>query len=308
MGCIICDCNSALSNTGTRCTPVMGVAEKLIFVTLKDSAGNENRINLLSDTLNDVYVDAKINNTDWSKRWYITPSLKNVTSEKADAKVETFNDGTMAFIQEGERTFTGLFVKGTPKLKGAIDQLRCVPVGLYIIDKNGSLIGEKIDNYLYPIALENGSVQAKMVFSNDSAIQKVEIRFNFAHTSKDENLRMIKCDSIPANLLIKEGLLDVDYKVISLTEDTLVVSLYADDGLTTDPIEISGLTQTDFSITCGDGNTEVPGTIDNFAEVNGTYTIGYDPSQPMTVTYIKVTITKAGFDFAINGVELPVSS
>ena len=150
-----CACSVGNTNTGElSCKGLMGIARKLIVVNKYDSTGARNGIDVSGGTvLNQAYVDALINNTDASKRWYPTPLLDNVEDLKGDSLTETLNSTEELFISEGVRNFTGVMVKETPKMLGILKSMRCVNNAVYIVDKEGKPTGEMSadGNTLYPV-------------------------------------------------------------------------------------------------------------------------------------------------------------
>src|SRR3990170_4598150 len=134
-----CKCESGLLNTGAGCSPLMDVTDKIIVVPIYDSTGAKNRIQLSSFAFDSTSFKALINQSDASKRWYPVPRLKNVTDERAEPELETFDDNTKIPIRQGLREFTGLAVeKDAPvKLIGKLNAITCKEVGIYIIDLSG---------------------------------------------------------------------------------------------------------------------------------------------------------------------------
>ena len=73
-----CTCPATMGNTGKpNCEPIQGVAKKLIFVNLFDSTGARNSI-LKDDVIHDAYISDKLNETDESKRWFISDKINTV--------------------------------------------------------------------------------------------------------------------------------------------------------------------------------------------------------------------------------------
>lgn len=250
MACTTCKCNVGLKNTGTGCTPIIDVARKAILVPIYDGDQVRNGI-LLSDTLNQAYFDALINQADTTKRWFPLPDMKNVTNERGENIVETFDDQTTAFLQEGGKAFRGWMVGAAPRLKEKIEAARCVEVGVYIVDKNGNLIGEisADGTTLYPIKLDKESVAAKFIHKTDRAMQKIEVSWNFDVEAKDENLAMITCDELsPVEPLQFRGLLDVCAEYSGIDNDEFTVTLKTEYGTPLNPVLDKGLVAADFTL------------------------------------------------------------
>jgi hypothetical protein len=284
----------------------MQVAKKIILVPYFTDAGAINSV-LLNATLNDAYFTAKVNNADNSVRWFPLPELKNVIDERAENKMESFDDGSSVFISEGDRSFTGLLVKGSPVLKGKIESARCVEVGVYIVDKNGNLIGvlNSAGTALLPIKLDEASVAARLMKTTDATIQKLELKFNFSSDEKDENLAMIACDELDANLLLLKGLLDITAEFSGISTTQFTVKLKTQYGTPISPVLDEGLVAADFALYNDTDSAAV--TVVSAAEIpDGVYTITYAAQTSADVLFL--TPTKNGRDYsavAIDPITIP---
>jgi len=283
----------------------MKVARKVIFVPIYGSSGSRNGI-LLSSTLNQAFFDALVNEADKEDRWFPLPSLVNVENTRGENILETFEDNSSVFIQEGSRSFKGWIVEGPPQLKGKIESARCVDIGVFIIDKNGNLIGSISSDgtILYPIKLDKSSVAAMLIWSSDTTTQKLELSFNFSVDEKDENLRMITCDELgDADLLSLNGLLDVNSEISSESTTDFSVRLYTDYGTPINPVLVKGLTISDFSLFNVTDSLAV--TITSVTEnPEGTYDIDFAAQTSGDV--LRLTPTKDGFDFT-NVINNPIT-
>ena len=109
-----CKCDVGLGNTGLpNCQPIVSVAKKLIVVPTYNDAGSKNGI-LLTDTLDQAYWDARVNDADASQRWFPLAAMENITHERAESIVETAGSGKLAFIREGVKSFSGEMWKQSP--------------------------------------------------------------------------------------------------------------------------------------------------------------------------------------------------
>lgn len=292
-----CKCNVSLSNTGkASCEPIASVIKKLILVPLYDSTGVRNSITL-TDTFNAAYFTAKVNHADATKRWYPTPEIKNVESAKADSVFETFNDQSKDFIQEGVRSFTGIMPSTSPAYLGKLKAARCTEVGVYAIDKDGSLIGSLTDaGLLYPIKVDAGSFNPTLVFGTDSTIQKINLTFDFDVNERDEDIAMIISDDMVAgvNLLTLNGLLDVYSLVSGVAATTFTAKLYTSFGSAVSPITVKGLLLADFALYNVTDSAAL--AISAVVETSGTYVFTHASAVAGKVR--RLTPTKNGYDFA----------
>lgn len=297
MGCEVCVCNAGLSNTGTACTPIMQKAEKIIVVPYYDKDGIINYIDLTTATFTPAYFSGLVNQSDKSKRWYPLPEVLNVEDTRADNKMEEFNDGSSVFISEGIRSFSGLLVKGTPQLKAKIEAIRCLPVGIFIVDKSGNLIGAyKSANKLYPIKLESASVSAKLVKTTDSTIQKLELHFTFHNDEKDEDLRMVACNEMSYDLHEITGLLDINATFSNITTTGFRVCLSTDYGTVLNPVMDEGMVIGDVDLYNNTDSAPVtPLTVVEDSNEPGCYNVTFAAQTSADVLFM--TITRTGRDY-----------
>jgi hypothetical protein len=292
-----CSCDVSLSNTGTpNCVPIASVIKKLVLVSLVADDGTSNFIDT-TDTLDEAYFLAKINHADPSKRWYVTPEIKNVTSEKADSVFEEFDDASKIFIRQGKRSFTGIMPKQTPTLLGQLENWRCAEFGVYAIDKDGNLIGvQSVADTLYPITIDAPSWNPTLLFGTDSVVQKIQLTFDFSLNVNDSTLQMITASEVaPVNLISLEGLLDVNstYSSISTTSFKAALSILYGTAITKQPVK--GLVAGDFALYNVDDAASV--TILTAVESpSGTYTFTY--AAQGSGENLRLTPTKNGYDFS----------
>lgn len=288
----VCKCNIGLSNTGTpNCVPIMSVTKKIVMVPYYDNDGVVNFVDCTS-TLDEAYFDAKLNNVDRSKRWFPLPEIKNVEDVKGESVFESFNDGSNLFIQEGTRTFNGLMPNQSPEFLGQIKSATCVKFGVFIIDKNGNLIGNgKVDGKLYPILVDNQTWNAILMKTTDTTVQKISFSFEYSRIERDEDLRMLSSDDvIDYDLLEVRGIVDV--KLIGITSNAGAdsISFVAETiyGTQCDKVRIGGLDPLDFAVTVNG----LPVTVLTVTEaINGSYVLVLNTNLVATDTYV-VKISK----------------
>lgn len=292
-----CRCGYGMSNTGSGCTPLMKVTKKVIFVPQLDDDGNRNGITI-GATLDQTYFDALVNQSDPSKRWFPLPEMKNVKDERADNIVETFEDGSTGFVQEGTREFMGWAVNAPQQLKGKIEAGRCIEMGVYLIDINGNLVGSLSEDRttLYPIKIDKDSISAKFIKATDKTLQKIEFKFNFSIEEHDESLEMITCEELDYEVLNLRGLLDIyaDYSLIDNT--TFTMRLRTDYGTPTSPVLDKGLVAADLALYNVTDSLAVIVTSVTEDTDGGTYVVVF-PAQT-NADEIRVTPSRDGRDYS----------
>lgn len=290
-----CNCDLGLSNTGRpNCLPLQSVTSKLILVPLQDNAGAYNRIDLATlPTWSNL-----INDTDPSQRWYPLPAFENVELPKADTVFEEANSGRMAYLRQGKRSFTGELwaYDSTPQFLGKLSSGRCVEFGVYVVDINGSLIGSKVGNYLYPIPVDNQSWDPKLMFATDSTVQKIMLGFDWNRFFDESTLWMITADEASQNFNELKGLLDVNLiNPVQVANTSIQVEATFDYGTAINPLKFKGAVLADFNLY--DNTNNAPFVITAVSEPNdGEYVI---LASFVTGDSYTLSVVKAGFTGSI---------
>jgi hypothetical protein len=123
----------------------------------------------------------------------ITPKLFNVETVKEAPVTQTFDDGTVVFIRDGVRPFNALMLKPTPQQTAAFNELRCKNVGVYLVDKNGTILGYSrsvtpTTFNLHPIPIDSQTVSSIFQFATDASATTGSVNFQFSEFVKDANL------------------------------------------------------------------------------------------------------------------------
>jgi len=291
-----CKCDVGLSNTGTACTPLQAVARQYILTPKFKADGTLNKLDITS-TLNTAFWTSQVNATA-EERWYPLPRVQNVTDEKGDNIVQSFNDGSTAFIAEGARTVVGFLPGQAPHLVGQINDARCSEIAMYVIDKDGNLIGKCIeDGFLHPICLEDDTISATYVKNDASAtVSGVNIAFTWSLDEKDENMSMIKVDEMTDGVAGIKGLLDIKSSYANISTTGFDVTLTVDGyGTKLTPQLVKGLVAGDFALFNVTDSLSV--TILTATESpDGTYAITFAAQTSADV--LRLTPSKDGYNFS----------
>jgi hypothetical protein len=290
-----CNCDMGLSNTGRpNCLPLQSVTSKLILVPLQDNAGAYNRIDL---TTLPVW-DNLINDPDVSQRWYPLPTFENVELPKADTIFEEANSGRMAYLRQGKRSFAGELwaYDSTPQFLGKLSSGRCVEFGIFVVDINGSLIGSKVGNFLYPIPVDNQSWNPTLMFATDSTIQKIMLAFDWNRFFDESTLWMITSDEAVQNFNDLKGLLDVNLiNPVQVANTSIQVDATFDYGTAINPLKFKGAVLADFDLY--DNTNAAPFAITAVSEpTEGTYIV---LATFVTGDSYTLSVTKSGFTGSI---------
>jgi hypothetical protein len=245
MSANFCDCTGTLANTGTPSTKrTIADGAKLFLVNMVADDGTKNGIDS-GDVINQAYIDALVQNTDKSKRWYPVGKFTNVTDERADPTTESFDDGTTAITQQGVRTFTGWLLGLDAAYISKLRSFSCQRFGLYTVDECGNLVGSisKDGTKLYPIEVNDQSWEPRLIKTSNTAIGKIQLSFNFSQLENDSKLRMIKEDEMAddVDLLDTDGLLSAKAVLNGAATTTgFTVDLTVDYSGFLNPVKVTG--------------------------------------------------------------------
>lgn len=246
MSCQVCVCNQGIPNSGFACSPLLDITNRFVFVNTYRSAGIKNRIDL-SDTINTAFFTTLINESRSTYRWFPTPQLKDITDERAESKYFDFTDGTRQFLQQGSRSVEakvpGLAGEASPQMLSFFDALKCTDLSVYIISNAGQLIGKVSSDglFLEPFKVDAQSLSATFVKASPTVPQHILLRFDFAITEKDSNIRMIDCDELGgADLLSLTGLLDLTAVLTDKSVTGFTMTLETNYGTLLNPVLATG--------------------------------------------------------------------
>ena len=201
-----CKCGLGLSNTGLpNCVTLQSVTTRLIFVNLKDSTGALTRVDLTA-LPNFSNLFTAVNPKD---RWYPLESFDNVEMPVADSSFEETASGRKFFIKSGKRSFNGDMYLQSPEALSIINSFTCSQVGVYAVDANNNLVGIKDGNYLYPISINNKSLDAKIVFASDANVQKMNLTFDFLTSVEESKMWLIPYSDTNFDFNLVSGIKDI---------------------------------------------------------------------------------------------------
>lgn len=300
-----CDCNVVFGNTGTpNCVPIGNVTYRLIGVPTYDSTGARNYIDTTT-TLDQSYFDALINQSDSTKRWYPLPVMKNVEDVRGEDLTESFNDGSIAFIQEGSRTFTGITIKNpSPTLLGKIKKWRCSEISVFVIDTDGNILGNGSEaDKLYPFKLDSETWSPKYMKTTDTTVAKIQIDYTYAKDEVDEDIKMIASDETSIDVKDLEGLIDVNAgAATSIATTGFVTELTYDYGTQVTAQKFKGAILADFTLYNETTTSSI--TVTSVTESpDGTYTFVI-PAQT-SADVLTLSLAKDGFEMTDLSITIP---
>lgn len=292
-----CKCDVGLSNTGTpTCEPIATVAKKLIVVPTYDSTGAKSSVTI-GTTLDQAFLDAKINAALAADRWFPLVTMENVTQERAESITETSGSGKIAFIREGSRSFFGEMWKQSPTFLGKLKSAKCVDISIFVVDADGNLIGScpSADGKIYPIAVDKDSWDVRMSSATDATVQKVTLGFNWSDNEKDEYISMLTEDDYTADFLGSKGLLDVSSVISNESTTGFTATLSTAYGSKASLVKVEGLLAGDFTLFNVTDTASV--SIISVTESSaGVYDFTFSAETSSDV--LRLTPSKNGYDFA----------
>jgi len=273
MSICIASCSLGSSNTGIPSgAKPFGVPVAMVVVPLYAEDGTANQIDLSTVTFNQAYLDALINQSDASKRWYPIIGLENVESVKAENIFETFNSGNTQLIAEGVRNFTSILPGKPHEYLKQIKNFSCQSIGVYLVDDCGNFLGShRVDGFLKPLRIARNSWSTILQWATDTTGQNITLAFNFDKSERDDEMRMILSASISADLDAIDGLIDVTLAndVLSIADDTLAFDAETLYGNVLSPIKYEALVLADFTCLLNAGAE----TIVSVTETDGSYVL-----------------------------------
>ena len=288
---MLCNCDTGLFNLQSAdCIVKPSIIRKFVFVEYFKSDGTVNGIDLNS-TFGETEIDALLAQTDAKLRWYLSDSISNFVTERADPNTETI-DNVNYILSQGTRTMSGDFIASSADLAKKINSNNCVQMGVYLIDDNNGVNGVVTrDGFLDPIKLEKNAF-GKIVFANEANIFKVYYSSTWGKNVLDGNVKTLQTE---VDFDSKKGLIDVSGSVTSsaITEAT---AIYAISNGSTSGIPLTGLVAGDFAVynTTTDAIVAVTTAVES---PDGTYLLSFTAQTAADV--LTVTATKSGFSIPI---------
>ena len=252
----LCSCNTNVKNFGQpNCVGILERPEKLAFVQTKASDGTENSI-LSSDTIDDTFVTALINQSDASKKWYPSPVLNKVNDTRGDNN--TFDiDGFQINVSQGVRVMAFTVIDGaSPQLADAFDSLGCRDMAFYIWSVDGQIGGNsRTAGALKPFRIKKKTMQAIYQPPNkeNETPAMVMVQFAISDLERDADIAYIDfgtgANDVQVDITSYTGLIDVTMgAATSISTTGFVVPIDFIYGSVFDKDPAQGFVLADFSL------------------------------------------------------------
>jgi len=310
----VCNCSgNSMGNTGSASgLKKWGKSIGFIMVPTFADDGTENRI-LCSDTFDEAYLTARLNDKDKSKRWYPVMNVKELDQPKADPVTQTLGDGTVLFVEEGVRTATmQIYKDATTVLLGALKQAGCSSFSVYKVDNCGQIQGEGItDGYVNPLVLADDTFNAFMNFATDTTQQSITLNWQYDKLVLDERLVYVPKSEIEPDLTKINGLVDLIGTTSNPATTGADIQILAKDNTCGAELPFKAAVQDDFvdnvytpaTVYNKTQDSSIAVTVDVSDAVNGNYVIAHAAQAPNDV--IEVRLDVEGFEMAVATYVIP---
>ena len=300
----ICNCTDPVKNFGQpNYTGILERLSKFAFVHAKADDGSSNAI-LSTDTLDASFFSGKINETDSSKRWFVTQEVNAVDNTRAENN--TFElDGFNINTSKGVRTIAFVSVDGaSPEQADSFESMTCRDMIFYPFSITGQIGGnDRVVDELNGFRIKKNTM--KVVYQPPNKLNeepaKVMVSFDLSETELDCDIAFVEfgtgANDVQVDVLDLDGLIDVVMgaaTAITTTTFTVDIDLIYGPVFDKDPAE--GFVIGDFSY---EEITPVPAPIVITSVTESTTIPGsYDFVVPLATSgdVDRLTFSKTGFE------------
>lgn len=252
----LCTCSTGVKNFGQpNCVGNLDRPQKLAFVETIADDGTVNKI-LSTDTIDDTFITALINQSDSSKKWYPSPVINKVNDTRGENN--TFEiDGFNINVSEGVRVMAFTVIEGaSPQLTEAFNSLGCRDMSFYSWSVSGQVGGNgRISGELRPFRIKKKTMQAIYNPANkeNETPAMIMVQFAISELEKDSDIAYIDfgtgANDVQVDINSYTGLIDVTMGAatdISTTAFTVPISYIYGSQFVKSPAE--GFALADFSL------------------------------------------------------------
>lgn len=292
-------CRKGLKDFGRNgvCVTQIDVPVRTAFTPTFGSLGVANRIDL-DATFEQADLDALITNANPTLRMVASPKLVGATLPIADTVFDEATDGTKSFVREGIWSMNAEFrdKDAVPAMLKSFKALRCKDVSAYIITRSNQLIGRKKtgDNqYFYPLLLNTGSIDAKLMFRTDSETNKGVFNVDFDNLMKQEDIYILDGNDLGVNFLEMRQLTDVNIAVSNITATTITIDVKSNfvGGLQPNN-DVVGQVLASFVLkNLTDATTVVPSSVVEDINIDGRYLVTFSAQTAGDIMEISMALS-----------------
>jgi hypothetical protein len=285
-----------------------------------DSEGNRNGIpsDVQDPTawdngkLKESYILGKLDESDPTKRWYVTPGLyEEINPSRTDKIQETAASGTTRTLANGVIQFEARIWDAPQAWSSNLNAGSCNEMATFTVDLEGTLVGESsVDKlWFYPLSIEKDTLNAEYFDATDSAGQYTLITYQLDKVADEGRFIPLSSSQIEVNILQALSLIDIVLiKGGTTTATDLFVLAESDIYGTFNSYEalVGATTATDWTVL--DGVTPVVVSTSAEDQSAGDYnynlTIPSTPATALTVSYQKTRTSVDEFGFISNTITI----
>lgn len=246
-------CYSDIVKSGRpNCVDLFGVTNGFLFAQWRSDAGVINGITAGTE-ITQSFVEGKLNNSDDSLAWFMSPQTKNAVFERTEDKTEEAEGYPVRTGEFGPGTWTfELWGKESSEaMMKWIDSMKCKDMGFMRTSKQRQLGGTNTgDGNLKFTKIQNDTLRYVPVHSSDGVVQKLIVMFTVDETELDSDFDWIPSSEFeyPVNYWYNSQPLQVKITEVSNNGvDEIVVTLDWSSNKYSDSNQLDGFVTADFT-------------------------------------------------------------
>jgi len=188
-----CLCDGSALNLGkTNCVENLTLPVKLGLEYRNANDGPLNGIDLTTDTVDDAFMTAWINQSDESKRLFMTPEIILESDERGDPVTETLGR-IDTVVADGLRDVSFFIVDGaSPSMVKALNGFSCKDMTVYTFTETSQIGGNgKNANKLSGRRIAAKTLHAKWMPKTETTVAKIMVTFTLAVSESDGDIAFI---------------------------------------------------------------------------------------------------------------------
>ena len=292
------DCTSGIGNTGvTSCLPTDSPVSGLLFQQTENSAGVTNE--LLGASIGTAgYLTDLAKNIDDTVRLVPLQNVVEVLDERGDDEFYADDSKAEYFLQNGQRIFNGeILTNASPQLYGELLKWKNTQTSVYTVHIDKAIHGDdQTTGNLAGFEIVRGTMSFSYVKFTRVKPSHIKIKFTYAETVVDENIRQFEEGEIADDAQRLEGLIPVNAIINGVvTIASYTVDIAAIYGSAKKLIAAEGLLLADFvmtEITPTPGITTITSTLES-SVIPGQYLITVTTS---SADVNELTLSQTGLD------------
>ena len=202
MAGVFCGCGGGLhGNTGIAPNAFTFKNIKgILLVPLVALDGTKNVIeesDFVDGKLPQSFINEKLAHADYSKRWYLIKDFESTpTNERADPITEQVGNGNNRITDLGIRSLVATKQKENESEQRNYERLACLSLGVYQIDRCGTLQGYAKSGATQFKPLPLGQFYTKPLPATESTTAQIQIQYEIKQTVADGDFDIIPSEFV----------------------------------------------------------------------------------------------------------------